>query len=412
MKESNEKRVLSIGMSHSVFVTRLYTALKKQKPLLSIHVLGALYPKIEAEEKAAFTQIFPRKYQPIQVALYSLLHFYWLLYPVILWNIVVAFVLNKGSIRETGKFIYELYKKRYLLRNKGQAGKMDILHFHSMDQNVLHYQFALPRKKKIICSFWGSDLMRFGDPIAYYFIRRFLQRADLITIQSVSLREILLSKYGRDLAHKISICRFPLGSALFEALDELGSKPAPTQKDKFTLMIGHNANLDNQQLQVIEALRQLPENLLQKLKLLFPMTYGGDPENIKLVEEAVQGLPCKVSIKTEYLAQADMAQLYQEADVLIHVPISDALSATAVEAMYAGTHLITGTWLPYSPFRTAGLTYTEVEKVEDLEVILPKVLADFSKLFQQDLENRDKIKTHFSTEHIIQAWEEAYRKVM
>lgn len=412
MKESTGKRVLSLGMSHSVFVTRLYTALKKHMPSLSINVLGELYPKIEEEERAAFSQIFPRKYQPAKVALYALLHFYWLLSPVILWNIGVAFVLYKGSIRETGKFIYELYKKRYLLRQQGQAGKMDMLHFHSMDQNVLHYQFALPRRKKIICSFWGSDLMRFGDPISYYFIRRFLQRADLITIQSVSLREILLSKYGRELAPKISICRFPLGNALFKALDQFEEKSVPKSKAQFTLMIGHNANLDNQQLQVIEALRQLPDHLLQQLRLLFPMTYGGDPENIIRVEEAVKALPCEAEIRTEYLAQAEMAQLYQEADVLIHVPISDALSATAVEAMYAGAHLITGTWLPYSPFRTSGLTYSEVEKVEDLEVVLPKLLADFAHLADVDRANQEKIKTHFSTEHIIKAWKEAYSQVL
>ena len=45
---------------------------------------------------------------------------------------------------------------------------------------------------------------------------------------------------------------------------------------------------------------------------------------------------------------------------------SDAFSGTMIEYLYAGAQVITGTWLPFGKLRRAGIDFTEVEDVLDL----------------------------------------------
>ena len=75
----------------------------------------------------------------------------------------------------------------------------DLYHFHFCVSKSFRYLDVVPADAKVICSYWGSDLLRSSGLFEYAHQMRALARADVITVQSVEMREILLSKFGRDL---------------------------------------------------------------------------------------------------------------------------------------------------------------------------------------------------------------------
>jgi len=59
------------------------------------------------------------------------------------------------------------------------------------------------------------------------------------------------------------------------------------------------------------------------------------------------------------------------------MPISDALSGTMLELLYASNIVITGTWLPYKTFINAGLKYHEVSDFSELSTVFDSILSQY-----------------------------------
>ena len=88
-------------------------------------------------------------------------------------------------------------------------------------------------------------------------------------------------------------------------------------------------------------------------------------------------------IVQRYLDRQELAAFRIASDILIHLPVSDALSGTVLETVYAGNAVITGSWLPYSPFRKAGLPLVTVENVAALSSCISDTLLRLTELKQR-----------------------------
>jgi glycosyltransferase involved in cell wall biosynthesis len=250
---------------------------------------------------------------------------------------------------------------------------------------------------------------------------RALARADVITVQSVEMREILLSKFGRELFPKIHCVPFPVNEQFYHLLDQTRNQPEHVEavrrsleapKGRLLITIGHNGNPANNHLAIIEALTNLPMSVKSTALWVLPMAYQKDQSHIRECERkaAVAGLEFR--IVQRYLDWQELAAFRIASDILIHLPVSDALSGTVLESVYAGNTVITGSWLPYSPFRKAGLPLITVENLAELPSCISKTLLRLDQLKREAVRARQRIREHFFAEATLLPWVEIYRRLL
>lgn len=285
-----------------------------------------------------------------------------------------------------------------------------------MQYSYLRGVWMVPAGKKIICSFWGSDLLRTADNFNHFVVAKALQRADVITVQSVELREIVLAKYGRGLKGKIRLAQFALSQDTFAAIDEvLGNKALANgfclansiAYNKTKIVIGHNASEYNNHIQIIEALDALQHK--DELFVIVPFAYGiaqNERQAYRLtIENALKKAALPGVILDNYLTGQQLALLRSVTDILIHMPESDALSAALTETAYAGGLILTGSWLPYSPFKNAGMQLWYASAFTDVAAQIQKMLdeSDECKSVASD-RNRQAVANHFFSVVTTKGW--------
>ncbi len=287
----------------------------------------------------------------------------------------------------------------------------DTFHFHFINWKNSLDVFFIPEDKEIILSFWGSDLMRNFGVVNLLVVQYALERASVITLQSQEMREILLSKFGRYLNSKTKVMKFILTKKIFTEIDNVGEIAA----SEYLISVGHNANPFNNHLEIVKCLKKLPDSIKEKIKLVFVFGYGiGEKDNwIEYKSQLVEMLDryqFKYLFYNDYLNEKEIARLRKESGIFVHLPASDALSAAITECFYAGNLVITGSWLPYGPFRQAGLKYEQIIDFKDLPRTLERAVTNF-QLLKTDLQkNHDKVTSHFLSEDVDRNWIALYSK--
>jgi hypothetical protein len=297
----------------------------------------------------------------------------------------------------------------------------DLYHFHFCVAKCLRYIDYLPRQAKVICSYWGSDLLRTSGLYEYVQQTRALARADVITVQSVEMREILLSKFGRKLFPKVHCVRFPLNEELYDAMDATVKQPEQIEnvrrsldipKNRLLVTIGHNGNAANNHLEIIKALARLPASDKSAAIWVLPMAYQKNDSHVRACEREATAAGLEIRVLTRYLDWQELAAFRIATDVLIHLPVSDALSSTAMEGVYAGSCIITGSWLPYGLFRRATLPLITVDDIDELPSCFSETLPQLHQLRRQVAEARQRIRYHFFSKAVVPGWVDIYRRLL
>ena len=266
----------------------------------------------------------------------------------------------------------------------------------------------------MVGSFWGSDVMRKSGIENSFYLEKLLDRVDLFTSNSLEMREIILSKFGRNYFPKFRLALYSLLYKLYTEIDStknvaevrrnfltsLGMNP-----DKKTLVVGHNGSKYNNHLPVLKALKESEIIDLNDFNIILPITYFPDgPDYKSEVEAGVRDIP-NCSVLTNLLFGKELAALRLSTDFLIHALQSDAMSATLIESIYAGAVPIVGSWLPYGNFDRFGIPLI---KVDDFSEIPQKIVAPDYKPSQQI---RDNINKFLRAEHVLDNWIDIYKSL-
>jgi glycosyltransferase involved in cell wall biosynthesis len=415
--------VLSLGFSWGSFITPLYREMKRREPRLEFSVCDYQNASAAGPDPSA-REVFSRflTTPPNRRDLGTLLG-------------LGRALLNGQLARRVGRALLfhgpfswppvgaigTAIKVSRMAAGPLRRASWDLWHFHFCTAHSLRYLDAAPPATPVICSFWGSDLLREAGSENHWVVRRALRRASAITVQSVELREVVLSKYGRALRPKVHCCRFVLPQRLFEEIRRGTTRPEARAHarrrlklppDKILVALGHNGDPANQQLAAVAALGQLPDATKRKLLLVFPMTYGHEPGHAAKVAAACAAHGLAARIFDRFLSWEALAALRIGMDLFVHVPESDALSGTVLEALYAGNRVIVGAWLPYGPYRRAGLPLVEVAEIEELATVLPRVMAEPPLPPETLKERRERIAAHFFPAAITPAWLRVYARVL
>ena len=142
------------------------------------------------------------------------------------------------------------------------------------------------------------------------------------------------------------------------------------------------------------------------------MTYLKDESHRLAVEKAAAAAGLECRFLTRYLDWQQLAAFRIATDILIHLPVSDALSGTVLEVVYGGNCVITGSWLPYSPFRKARLPLVTVDDFAELPSCASQTLLRLGELKRQAAGAHQRLREHFFAEATVPPWVEIYRRLL
>jgi glycosyltransferase involved in cell wall biosynthesis len=251
------------------------------------------------------------------------------------------------------------------------------------DYDLCHMQFFkgwqlsafryLGRKTRKLISIWGSDLLRTSGTEIYQEQSEALEACDRVTVQTVEMKHILLSKYGRQLEPKVRLVPFYLDPELIARLDAQDDASVAAfrsahdiARDRVVVTVGYSGHPRNNQLVALEVLARLPMELHDKLTLLVPMTYNTPPGYLAKVRRIAERSPLDIRILDTFLDLDGVAQLRLASDVMIQVPDSDAQSFSMQESLAAGSIVIAGAWLPYGTLLRRGLRFQQIDEIAEL----------------------------------------------
>lgn len=254
----------------------------------------------------------------------------------------------------------------------------DIINFHSLTPGLLLFVDYINPDKKIILSYWGSDLFQIWgwdipqeDELKNYYVEsKAIKRADIITVHNYEMERAVIAKFGPGIKNKIVLALFGMNDKIFELIDKyrkahpnlvfLNKYGIPEIKIKIT--IGYSGDPICNHLQILDELNKIEKNTREKIHLLVPMTYGNYSSEYK--EEVVRMLnQTKISytLFDKFLSIDELAKLRLASDIMIQMSKSDALSVSVCEALYADNLLISAVWLPYSSLRSEKIFFYETD---------------------------------------------------
>jgi len=144
-------------------------------------------------------------------------------------------------------------------------------------------------------------------------------------------------------------------------------------------------------MDIIAAVRALPEEQRDRVFLVVPMTMGGDAAYIGEVKAACVASGLEHRVITGLMSDEELARLRCATDIMVQIQPTDQLSGAMQEHLFAGSLVITGAWLPYDVFREAGVRFWTVRDHTELGSAITRCLKELDGRRAECLGNADPI---------------------
>lgn len=416
------KKILVLGIGQSNFILPLYSAIKKRLTAYKFGIVGlkALFNNSDIQmATATFDELLEwdkTRWSKLQLikAFFEVItrqYFY--------KDLSAMWLDGKLSIRSVYDTLLHGNMEPYLLASRINKSDYDILHYHFIALPYIYPIRYLNERFKIITTFWGSDLMQSSGHRNMRLQSQALDRSHVITVMTPDMGNILLSKFGRHLTPKLHIIRFLLQSKIFELMDHFRDRLDWQQsfRMKFKVpatnrivIIGHSGTARMNHLKIIDSFSTLNDIQQQNITCFVPMTYAmADADYANQVKLQAAKYKVHFIFQESYMSWEDLAQLKLIAEVMIHMPSSDALSGALTEYFYGGGLGITASWLPYNTFAYSGLYYKAYDDFDSLGKFWisewPQLNLD-QKEFKNNIEI---IKKMFYTDQPADTWRDMIR---
>lgn len=299
--------------------------------------------------------------------------------------------------------IYGIHFLQWINKND----EIDCMHIHFVNNRKLIALLLTHKKiKKIIVTFWGSDLLR-SDVINKHYFKKCYQYIDNISVGSNQMKEYFINNSKICMGEKVQVVRFGVDG--IDTINELINSYKKAN-DNICVAIGYNGSKQQNHLTVIEEISKLPKKLREKLILILPMTYGLNKNYYFDVKQKLDSLGINYKIYTEYLNSTEMSKIELEADIFIHAQKSDALSASVQEFLAAGTIVLNPKWIEYEELKDNDVFYYEYNSNSDISEILLSILNNgISEEVRKKLKDNINIMVNMSSwRTLIDEWNKLY----
>jgi len=303
---------------------------------------------------------------------------------------------------------------------KSLFSNYDIFHFHYLSPEYLYNVRYIHPGKKVIMTFWGSDLYQISGTENYRKQLEAFVRADIITVNALEIKETVLAKFGRNLEDKIRFADFGLDKAKLNRLNSENRdkyisgfrKKNNIDDNKVVITIGYSGSSKQKHIEILKILDTLDEKYKKRIFALIPLTYGLQfeekdyPERVKKVCDEAE---FETLILENYMTDDALAGFTFSSDITLNLRDTDALNASMLESIYAGNILVNGAWLPYGKLKRLGIYFREIDKLSGLKELIPFLLDNFEKEKIKTSVNTEIIKENFLYDNFIKDWEAVYK---
>lgn len=321
-------------------------------------------------------------------------------------------IISKNFLKKNLQLYFNFCKAFSLLSKNKEA--YDICNIHFMDVRYFFFKRKLARlSPKLVISIYGSDFYKYRK---FSFLQKpFYQKAKRITFSNDTTLEAFDAFYQKQFHDKLHLGRFGITNIELIAKHFESNRDVSASKsyfhfpeDKTIITIGYHSNPITQQIQIIHQILQIKEELKKKIFLVFPMAYGGFTDNILKVESLMNDSGIPFSIIRNYLSSEEVIKLRTSSDIMIHLPVSDQLSATMLEYMYTGNYVITGQWLPYDMLDKEDIFYKRIASFDELPSEIENYFSDTQSIKEKLVRNEPILLNFSSWDVIIKKWLAAY----
>ena len=291
------------------------------------------------------------------------------------------------------KTLVNMYRK---VKKEADNGMFDVIHIHSVPSNFMVTflnKFIVRFGKRIVCTFWGSDLLSKTKEQLMKAIPC-LDKAKCISYSSDGMDRYFHDVFGDIYNDKIVRAKF--GISIYDVIDKVKSHKSKDEckeffgieKDKISVMIGYNGSIRQNHLKVINELSTLDNETLNKLNIVIQLSYGlTSNEYRQNIIDEISKINVKHVIIDDFLNKEKSAMLRIATDIFIHAQKSDAFSASIQECVYAGSVLINPEWIVYKEFDDIGIDYIIYRSFNELPLIIKDISDGNVNIY-----NADKVK--------------------
>lgn len=271
---------------------------------------------------------------------------------------------------------------------------IDITFFISTFYPFAEYLIAQNKTYKI--TIWGSDFYRATQKDLEK-KRKYLEAAKGIQVATSTMKSDILKVYP-SIVDKIIVCNNGLDNldVIQKQRNNKGKFLKISNKGKTIVTCGYNFGRAQQHLKIISQIASLPKEIKDKIHLVFPMTYGLVESNYRNeVEKSLRESGLPYSMLDKSLSKAELADLRLQSDIVINIQTTDALAASLVEHLYAGSILIVGDWLPYSIFDESGIHYfkTDIKSLSSKLADVVEQFAMYKELCKENIPNAERMSS-------------------
>jgi hypothetical protein len=406
------KKVLFIGTEASDFLNPLARELQETGYKVDLLELRSKVRKNNSIEKSYSEVLDYSTFSGKPIPLMSILRY--LLNKQVLKNWINTIFINYLE----GKWIIFKSLKNSLNKQNTKdiisstLNSYDILNFHSLNPGTISFTNYIEAKKKIILSFWGSDLYQTSGLKNYYEQLRALQRADIITVLNYEMEKVVLAKFGSELKNKIIHTRLGMDEKIFDLIDD-SKKNLPNlnflrkydiPENKIKITIGYSGNLVCNHILILNELKKIESKIKENIHFLVPMTYGNySKEYLNEVIKALDQTYISYTLFDKYLSSDELVNLRTHSKIMIQMNKSDGFNTSVREALYAENILITAVWLPYSLLRLENILFYETD-FEKLVTTLTDILSNYETIKNDLVMNTTKVKKLSIFKQNFQPW--------
>jgi hypothetical protein len=245
-----------------------------------------------------------------------------------------------------------------------------------------------------------------------------IKRADVIAINTVEMQEFFKIKFGHHLTHKIKTAYFILSDKKFEQLEHFIDKDTVKgykkrhgiDLNRTIITLGYNGSPKQRHIEILQILNALDESFKNKIHVVIPLAYGlpADDSYLKSIEDMCSRVDFSTELILEYLKGEALSEFTIASEVFLNLRETDCLNAAMIETLYSGNIVINGSWLPYGSLRRRGVYFKEIERLEDLQLVIPEVLNNLSEERNEAVNNRKILKEFFDSRRLAKDWESVY----